>query len=217
VQHPVLYSLQNCPYAMRARMGLLLAQQPVMLRAIVMKNKPAEMLAASPKGTVPVLVLTDESVIDESLDIMLWALRQNDPSNLLYSENPSAFPAMLTLINSSDNKFTNALSKYKHAVRYHETSEVYYRRQCEIFIIELEQRLAAHDYLMGMTPSLADYAILPFIRQFARVDRQWYLQAPYPHLRRWLNAHLQSQPFSQAMTNYPLWLESQEECLFGSE
>ena len=217
MQHPVLYSLQNCPYAMRARMGLLLAQQPVMLRAIVMKNKPADMLAASPKGTVPVLVLTDESVIDESLDIMLWALRKNDPSNLLYSENPSAFPAMLTLINSNDNKFTSALSKYKHAVRYHETSEVYYRRQCEIFIIELEQRLAAHDYLMGMTPSLADYAILPFIRQFARVDRQWYLQAPYPHLRLWLNAHLQSQPFSQAMTNYPLWLDNHEECLFGSE
>lgn len=215
MQHPVLYSLQNCPYAIRARMGLLLAQQPVMLRAVVMKNKPAEMLTASPKGTVPVLVLTDESVIDESLDIMLWALRKNDPNNLLYSENPSAFPAMLTLINSNDNKFTNALSKYKHAVRYHETSEVYYRRQCEIFIIELEQRLAAHDYLMGMTPSLADYAILPFIRQFARVDRKWYLQAPYPHLRRWLDAHLQSQPFSKSMTDFPLWLDKHEECLFG--
>ncbi len=215
MQHPVLYSLQNCPYAIRARMGLLLAQQAVTVRAIEMKNKPAEMLTVSPKGTVPVLVLTDESVIDESLDIMLWALRKNDPSNLLYRENPSAFPAMLTLINSSDNKFTNALSKYKHAVRYHETSEVYYRRQCEIFIIELEQRLAAHDYLMGMTPSLADYAIMPFIRQFARVDRKWYLQAPYPHLRRWLDAHLQSQLFSQTMTDYPLWLDSQETCQLG--
>lgn len=212
---PILYSLQNCPYAMRARLGLLLAQQPVILRAVVMKNKPAEMLAASPKATVPVLVLDDGTVIDESLDIMIWALHKNDPLNLLYKHEPEAYPAMLALINLHDTVFTSALSKYKHAVRYHTDNEIELRAQCAVYTSMLESHLSQHAYLIGEQVSLADYAILPLIRQFARVDRQWYLQAPLPYLRNWLNKHLQDQRFAKAMVKYPPWLENREEFLFA--
>ena len=212
---PILYSLQNCPYAMRARLGLLLAQQAVMLRAVVMKNKPAAMLAVSPKATVPVLVLDDGTVIDESLDIMIWALHQSDPLDLLHKSEPEAYPAMLALIDIHDTVFTSALSKYKYAVRYHADNEAELRRQCAVYATMLESHLSQHAYLMGDKVSLAAYAILPLIRQFARVDRQWYLQAPLPYLRNWLNKHLQDQRFAKAMVKYPQWLETNEEFLFG--
>jgi len=214
---PILYSLQNCPYAMRARMGLLLAKQAVMLRPIVLKNKPKDMLMASPKGTVPVLVLDQNNVIDESLDIMLWALHKNDPNNLLYNHKPSFLPIMMKIIDEHDNKFTKLLSQYKQAKRYHKASESDDRLQCEQFIISLEQRLNEHPFIMGIEPSLVDYTVLPFIRQFAKVDRKWYLQAPYPKLQQWLNNHLQSRIFSKAMAKHPLWLETNKDILFGGE
>ncbi|MGF1758671.1 glutathione S-transferase [Photobacterium sagamiensis] len=214
---PILYSLRRCPYCMRARVGLLLAKQPVMLRDMVMRNVPAEMLAASPKGTVPVLVLDNSSVIDESLDIMIWALNKHDPDNLLLSDQSNAFSAMLALINRNDNEFVESLEKYKVAARYHDIAEVYYREQCELFIYHLEQCLTEHDFFMGISPSLADYALLPFIRQFSRVDRKWYIQAPYPNLQRWLIAHYQNPLYSKAMTKYPQWLDNHEAFLFESE
>ena len=213
--YPILYSLQHCPYAMRARLGLLLAKQQVMLRAIVLKDKPDEMLKASPKGTVPVLVLDKSLVIDESLDIMMWALRRNDPQNLLRSDEPEIQSAMFTLINNNDVEFINWLEKYKLAKRRHDMTEIFFRQQCEIFVQQLEQRLTEHKYFMGNEPSLADYAILPYIRQFARVDRKWYLQAPYPNLRNWLNTHFQNPLFTKAMAKFPLYLDNSEEFLFG--
>lgn len=182
---PILYSLRQCPYAMRARMGLLLAKQTVTLRDVIMKDKPEEMLAASPKATVPVLVLNNGSVIDESLDIMLWALNKNDSFNLLYSHRPNMLAEMLALIQQNDNLFVDALKKYKAASRYHDIEKGTYREQCEEYIKLLEQRLKQHQYIMGDKPCLVDYAVLPFIRQFSRVERQWYLQAPYPSLQRW--------------------------------
>lgn len=214
---PILYSLQHCPYAMRARMGLMLAQQPVMLRAVVTKNKPPEMLAISPKGTVPVLLLTDNTVIDESLDIMLWALRQSDPDNMLMLDAPEALPAMLALIQRNDKIFKPVLEKYKLAKRKHDFAQIFYRRQCEEFIAEIELLLSQQAYIMGANRSLADYALLPFIRQFARVDRHWYLQSPYSHLRQWLNSHLQQPMFTKVMAKYPLWLECHEAFLFAAK
>lgn len=168
---PILYSLRQCPYAMRARLGLLLAKQPVILRDIVMKNIPAEMLAVSPKGTVPVLVLGDSTVIDESLDIMIWALNKSDPDNLLYHHQENTYDEMLVLIKRNDIEFVEALNKYKAASRYHDSNKTECREQCNPFISYLEHNLMQYDFLMGETPSLADYAILPFIRQFSRVDR----------------------------------------------
>jgi len=215
MSHPVLYSLRQCPYAMRARIGLLLAQQTVILRDIEMTNIPEEMITISPKGEVPVLVLSDSSVIDESLDIMIWALKKSDPNNLLYPHLPNVYKEMLSLINRNDNEFVEALKKYKAASRYHDDSETNYRQQCELFIGFLEKSLTKHEYIFGDTPSLADYAILPFIRQFSRVDRNWYHQSPYPKLRRWLKKHYQNPLFSKAMRKYPQWLDTKEKIIFG--
>ncbi len=217
MQYPILYSLQHCPYAMRARIGILLAKQPVLLCAIQLKNKPPEMLTASPKGTVPVLIIDETTVIDESLDIMLWALQKMDPDNLLYREQAEILPTMLTLINRFDTEFKQSLNKYKSAKRYHDENQTDYRQQCENFIAELETRLSRHNFLMGDKLSLVDYAILPLIRQFAKVDRQWYLQAPYPKLQNWLKTHLESKLFSKTMTKFPLWLDSYEDCLLNGE
>lgn len=212
---PILYSLRRCPYCIRARLALLLAQQPVMLRDVVTANLPDEMLSVSPKGTVPVLVCNDSAVIDESLDIMIWALEQSDPSNLLLSDRPNDRQTMMALINRNDTEFIVSLDRYKIAARYHHSNEVDYRDQCERFLSYLEQRLTEQEYLMGENPSLADYSILPFIRQFSRVDRRWFLNAPYPKLQRWLTVHYQNPLYSKAMTKYPLWLSSHEEFLFG--
>lgn len=211
---PILYSLQHCPYAMRARLGILLAQQSVMIRAVVTKNKAAEMLAVSPKGTVPVLVI-DNAIIDESIDIMLWALTINDPLNLLKAEDASQLDTMLELIRRNDKEFKPHLEVYKLAKRFHKESEVADRQRCEGFVAELERQLESSDYLMGDQASLADYALLPFVRQFARVDRKWYLQSPYPLLRDWLNRHLQTPLFTKAMAKYPLWLDCHEAFLLG--
>lgn len=214
---PVLYSLQHCPYAMRARMGLIQAPTAVMLRAVVTKNKPAEMLQASPKGTVPVLVLADGSVIDESLDIMLWALQQSDSRNLLMRDTPAALPAMLALIDRNDHVFKPVLEKYKLAKRKHDPDVVVYRQQCELFIAELESTLSQQPFIMGQQASLADYALLPFVRQFARVERHWYLQSPYPQLRQWLDGLLQQPMFTKVMAKYPLWADCQQEFLFAAK
>ncbi len=223
---PILYSLQHCPYAMRARLAILLAQQRVMLRPIVMKNKPAEMLAVSPKGTVPVLVLetsaknskithNNQHIIDESLEIMLWALHRNDPENLLYSHQDSALLEMLEIIEENDKQFKPSLELYKHAKRFHEDTAEGYRLACEPFIQRLEQRLTQHEFLMGPTPSLLDYALLPFVRQFSKANRQLFLQEPYSHLHHWLNCHLQSRLYAKAMFKYPLWLDTYEEYVLG--
>lgn len=214
---PILYSLRQCPYAMRARMGLLLAKQTVILRDIVMKNIPAEMLAASAKGTVPVLVLKESSVIDESIDIMLWALKQNDPDNLLYPHQPNAYLDMVNLIKRNDTEFVSVLNKYKAAARYHDVDEATCRQQCSPYIEYLEQSLNEYEFLMGNSLSLVDYAILPFIRQFSRVNRKWFSQAPYPKLRRWLERHYRNPVFTKAMTKYPQWLDTKEDIMFGSE
>lgn len=217
---PILYSLQHCPYAMRARLGILLAQQSVLIRAVVTKNKPPEMLAISPKGTVPVLIINHAecsevqhqkaTIIDESIDIMLWALTLNDPKNLLRAEDPRQLESMLELIKKNDKQFKPKLEVYKMAKRFHKESEVKDRQSCESFIAELETKLERSHYLMGDQASLADYALLPFVRQFARVDRKWYLQSPYPKCRDWLNRLLQMPLYTKAMAKYPLWLECHE-------
>jgi glutathione S-transferase len=210
---------------MRARLGILLAQQSVLIRAVVTKNKPAEMLAISPKGTVPVLIVGNTecaeaqhnktTVIDESIEIMLWALQLNDPQNLLQAEDSNKLAAMLALIFRYDKEFKPSLEIYKLAKRFHKESEATDRQNCEVFVAELERKLESGHYLMGDQASLADYALLPFVRQFARVDRKWYLQSPYPRLRDWLNRHLQMPLYTKAMAKYPLWLDSYETFLLG--
>lgn len=231
---PVLYSLRNCPYAMRARIAIYKSQRPVELRDLVLKNKPAEMLKASPKGTVPVLVVSflhDEStvkVIDESLDIMLWALGESDPNNLLRTDSVTntldhskvqrseKLIEILDLVYQFDHEFKACLEAYKCAKRYHESDLQERRQVCEVFINDLEQRLCKNEYLIDEQESMADIALLPFIRQFAKVERQWYLQANYPHIKRWLNRYLQSAMFNKVMAKHPLWSNDQPIIKFGA-
>lgn len=215
MSHPILYSLQQCPYAMRARMALLMARKKVLLRAIVTKDKPAEMLAVSPKGTVPILLFSDGTVIDESLDIMIWALKQNDPDDLLYSQSPEIYPQMLDLINDCDHQFRTNLSAYKYNKRYHLADEIILRTQCEVFIKQLESLLQKQDYIMGDKLSLVDLAILPFVRQFASVDKKWFRQSGYPLLSDWLAKRLQSLLFTKTMEKFSLWLDCNKQFLFS--
>lgn len=211
---PILYSLRNCPYVMRARIAIFKSKQTILLRDLVLSNKPKEMLKASPKGTVPVIVLADGTVIDESLEVMLWALQETDPDDLLHSHITNTLPAMLQLINEFDHDFKACFEQYKCAKRYRENDLLEFRETCEVYIKKLEQRLTRHLFLMSDKESLADIALLPFIRQFARIERQWYLQSPYPNVRQWLNSYLQSVMFTKVMAKQPLWLDSREDVLF---
>jgi len=150
-----------------------------------------------------------------SLDIMLWALNLSDPDNLLYAEDANALPEMLAIINENDHQFKPTLERYKRAKRFHGDDEEECRLQCEPFIQALELRLSQHPFLMGSTPSLLDFALLPFVRQYSRVNRQHYRQGSYTHLQHWLTQHLQSRLFAKAMFKYSLWLETEEENILG--
>ncbi|CAH6993887.1 Glutathione S-transferase [Vibrio chagasii] len=212
---PVLYSLRRCPYAMRGRMGIALSKQQVLLREIVTKDKPSELLASSPKGTVPVLVLSDGKVIEQSLDVMMWALHQNDPHDLLRSSNPSLSEQIHQLIQQNDNEFIGHLEKYRASVRYRNDDIEQRRNLCEAFISELEAKLAHHDYFFGDSPSLADFAVMPFVSQFVRVEKKWFVQSEYQNVGRWLRSHLESKLYTQVMKQYPLWNDTKQDCLFG--
>ena len=211
---PILYSLRRCPYAMRARLGILLANQQVLIREIVTKDKPKELLKCSPKGTVPVLVLPDGKVIEQSWDVMMWALQQNDPQDLLRSSNPSLSEQIHQLIQHNDNEFIGHLEKYRASVRYRNNDIEQRRNLCEVFIAELEDKLAQHDYLFGDSPSLADFAVMPFVSQFVRVEKKWFVQSEYQNVVRWLRTHLESKLYTHVMKQYPLWNDTKQDCLF---
>ena len=134
---PILYSLRRCPYAMRGRMGIALSKQQVLLREIVTKDKPSELLASSPKGTVPVLVLPDGQIIEQSLDVMNWALQQNDPQDLLRSSNPTLSQQVHQLIKVNDDEFIGHLEKYRASVRYRNIDTEQRRQACELSLIHI--------------------------------------------------------------------------------
>ena len=198
---PLLYSFRRCPYAMRARMALILCQIQVQVQEISLKAKPAGLLAANPKGTVPVLILPDNLILTESLEIMLWALQQDTQGAA--AQLSEGLDISLQLISLNDLKFKPWLDKYKYFDRYPEASQQDYRdRGCE-FLDLLEQRLAQTPWLLGDKPSLADIAIFPFIRQFAAVDPDWFASAPYAALRLWLDNWLTHPAFTACMYKYP--------------
>ncbi len=182
-------------------MALLSSQISVELREVLLRDKPACLLNYSAKGTVPVLVTTDDQVIDESRDIIIWALQQNDPEQLLRADQLS----LNQLIDQNDGDFKANLDRYKYADRYPEKSQLEYRREGEKFLALLEQRLSAHTYLIDNQPSVADIAIFPFIRQFALVDKTWFDGSQYKNLRRWLNTFLTSPMFEYCMQKQAPW------------
>lgn len=189
---------------MRARMALHASGISHELREVVLRNKPSCMLAASPKGSVPVLLLPEGRVIDESWDIMQWALRQRDPERWL-GEHDQYLGTAQSLITSNDTHFKRYLDRYKYADRYPEQSRSDYRTQAEIFLQQLEQRLNATRHLLDHDFSIADAGIFPFVRQFAEVDKEWFAQSPYPALRDWLNEIIGSAHFASVMQKYPAW------------
>lgn len=212
---PVLYSFRRCPYAIRARLAIAYAGIPVALREVVLKEKPAALLAASPKGTVPVLVLPEGRVIDESRDIMRWALQQADPDGWLFCDDNDWVWEMEGLIQENDFVFKQHLNRYKYADRYPERPPAYHREQCEVTLRKLETHLERNGgYLVCGRPTLADMAIFPFIRQFAHVDRDWFAQSPYPKLRHWLDTLLDSELFKSVMAKYPQWQPGQPGVVF---
>ncbi|EJL99311.1 MULTISPECIES: glutathione S-transferase [unclassified Pseudomonas] len=189
-----LYSFRRCPYAMRARMALRYSNVPVEIVEVSLKAKPAAMLAISPKGTVPVLDAGGQ-VIDESLEIMRWALAQNDPQDWLLAGDSR----IAELIEANDQVFKVHLNRYKYAERYPEQPMEIYRAEGALYLQRLEELLEGREYLLGDHPSLADIALLPFVRQFAHVDREWFAQTPYVRLQAWLQRFLESELFTSIM------------------
>jgi glutathione S-transferase len=203
---PVLWSFRRCPFAMRARMALSMSGQRVELREIILRDKPAEMLAASPKGTVPVLV-DGETVVDESRAVMDWALARNDPENWLARRDPA-------LIDACDGDFKHHLDRYKYASRYEGADAGHHRGEAMGFIETLEARLTRADFLHGAARGYTDIAIFPFIRQFRIADPDWLDTAPVPHARRWLKALMETDLFTSVMRKYPLWNDTGEAFVF---
>jgi len=210
-EYPVLYSFRRCPYAMRARLAIAIAAVPIELREVELRDKPQQLLDISAKATVPVLLLQNGKIIDESLDIMHWALAINDPENW---KNNSIADDINQLVQINDGEFKYYLDRYKYADRYPEYSEQYYRQKAEIFLAELETRLSKHSYLCGENRCLADMAIFPFLRQFANVDLDWFQSADYKNLNRWLNQQLESDLFIAIMDKYPVWQVGGKQCIF---
>ena len=196
---------------MRARLGILFAGLQVELREVTLKNKPAQMLVISPKGTVPVLQLSDGAVIEESRDIMVWALEQQDPQGLL---DATILQQSNALIEQNDNEFKYWLDRYKYADRHVEMTQTEYRQRGEAFLQVLETLLSRSPYLLGEGPTIADIGVMPFVRQFAHVDRDVFSQLPYPNLQRWLQGWLEHPLFLQTMIKLPVWQEGDEVVVF---
>lgn len=194
---PVLYSFRRCPYAMRARLAVTAAGIRCELREVKLSAKPAAMLEASPKGTVPVLVLADGTVVDESLDVMRWALAAHDPEGWLQHEDAA-------LIAANDGPFKRDLDRYKYPER-HDADPIAHRTRGLAFLSELEERLAAAAQLCGPARGITDAAIMPFVRQFAAVDPDWFAAQPLPRLQSWLAGHLASDLFAAIMSRPEPW------------
>jgi glutathione S-transferase len=195
---PVLYSFRRCPYAMRARMALSVSDAQYEHREVVLRDKPPQMLEASPKGTVPVLVAENGEVLEESLDVMRWALGQSDPEGWLDRDDPA-------LIEANDGPFKHHLDRYKYATRYDDVDPEEHRAAALDILRTLEERLEAGAYLCGEQRGFADIAIFPFIRQFANADRAWFDVQDLPKLQAWLEGLITSDLFTGVMQKHPQW------------
>lgn len=220
---PILYSFRRCPYAMRARLALLASGIACELREVVLRNKPAELLAASPKGTVPVLITPGGQVIDQSLEIMLWALRQNDPAHWLPAEI-TPFESGMALLSQCDGTFKHHLDRYKYPQRYaHEegAEKLSSRTAAAHFVAELETRLEARSgqnySLFNSSLGIFDAGIVPFVRQFAHTDAIWFAAQPWPQVQAWLSAFEASTAFKQAMQTFVPWQTGAAAVIFSAE
>jgi glutathione S-transferase len=200
---PILYSYRRCPYAMRARMALKYAGIELEHREIELRNKPQSMLELSPKGTVPVLCI-DHLVLDQSLDIMRWAIEQSDPDGWGNVDDEIA----QAWIEKNDDPFKALLDQYKYPNRHPELDqEAVLSEALQLMLLPMEKVLQHCQYLLGSKMTLVDVAILPFIRQFAMVNLERFEQLPIPRVKRWLSQHLESELFDSVMQKHPIWVD----------
>lgn len=201
---PILYSFRRCPYCMRAHMALNYAGLKIILRDVKLSDLPAEVLAVSPHATVPSLGISENEYMDESWDIVKWAVQQNDPGNWLGENNEYLNEAEM-LVEINDFSFKDDLDHYKYADRYPEHPMEYYRENGEEFLEELTELLQQNTFLSADHIAITDIAVFPFIRQFAMVDKEWFDKSPYPELQRWLLAMLSSEWFIEAFKKHETW------------
>lgn len=201
---PVLYSFRRCPYAMRARLALASAGVQCTHREILLRDKPSAMLDASPKGTVPVCILPDGRVLEESLDLAFWALKQSDPEGWLAPW--SAAPDRANqLVARNDGPFKHHLDRYKYTTRYEDSDATEHRDEGLKILEELDRDLTPTGYLAGEYFTFLDAAIVPFVRQFRIADEEWFDGLPLSALQTWLQKFIMSDRFAITMKKYPVW------------
>ena len=208
---PILYSFRRCPYAMRARMAIHASGQKCELREVLLRDKPPSMLEYSPKGTVPVLILQDGYVIDESLDVIDWALNLNDPDDWQRSKDNEKTKELIKI---NDGEFKYHLDRYKYSKRYDNEDPEFHRKKCLKFIESINNELNNSKYIFDDNISYADIVVLPFIRQFRIADIEWFDSLPYDNLKKWLSSFLDSSLLNAIMKKYDLWQEGDSLIIF---
>ena len=208
---PILYSFRRCPYAMRARMAIHISGQRCELREVLLRDKPPSMLEYSAKGTVPVLILQDGKVIDESLDVIDWALNINDPDDWQRSKDKEKTKELIKI---NDGEFKYHLDRYKYSKRYDNEDPEFHRKKCLKFIESINNELNNSEYIFDDNISYADIVVLPFIRQFRIADIEWFDSLPYDNLKKWLSSFLGSSLLNSIMKKYDLWKEGDKSIVF---
>ena len=208
---PILYSFRRCPYAMRARMAIHISGQKCELREVLLRDKPPSMLEYSAKGTVPVLILQDGNVIDESLDVIDWALNLNDPDDWQRSKDTKKTKELIKI---NDGEFKYHLDRYKYSKRYENEDPEFHRKKCLKFIESINNELNNSEYIFDDNISYADIVLLPFIRQFRIADIDWFDALPYNNLKKWLSGFLDSTLLNSIMKKYDLWKEGDKSIVF---
>ena len=208
---PILYSFRRCPYAMRARMAIHISGQKCELREVLLRDKPPSMLEYSAKGTVPVLILQDGKIIDESLDVIDWALNLNDPDDWQRSKDKEKTKELIKI---NDGEFKYHLDRYKYSKRYDNEDPEFHRKKCLKFIESINNELNNSEYIFDDNISYADIVLLPFIRQFRIADIEWFDSLPYDNLKKWLSSFLGSSLLNSIMKKYDLWKEGDKSIVF---
>ena len=208
---PILYSFRRCPYAMRARMAIHISGQRCELREVLLRDKPPSMLEYSAKGTVPVLILQNGKVIDESLDVIDWALNLNDPDDWQRSKDKEKTKELIKI---NDGEFKYHLDRYKYSKRYDNEDPEFHRKKCLKFIESINNELNNSKYIFDDNISYADIVLLPFIRQFRIADIEWFDSLPYDNLKKWLSSFLNSSLLNSIMKKYDLWKEGDKSIVF---
>ena len=208
---PILYSFRRCPYAMRARMAIHISGQKCELREVLLRDKPPSMLEYSAKGTVPVLILQDDKVIDESLDVIDWALNLNDPDDWQRSKDTEKTKELIKI---NDGEFKYHLDRYKYSKRYDNEDPEFHKKKCLKFIESINNELNNSKYIFDDNISYADIVVLPFIRQFRIADIEWFDSLPYDNLKNWLSNFLDSSLLNSSMKKYDLWKEGDKSIVF---